>query len=608
MKTLGVTSVLLLTLVLASPSAVDAQVLQPSELCSDQPDAAIATFEDASLEARVRSALSVGAQDDLTCGLVSELTDLTAERAEIASLDGIQNLTSLAELYLNGNSITDIGLLSGLSNLMFLHFNNNSITDLSALSGLTSLTALGLIDNSVTDISALRGLTRLRGLYLENNSITDISALSGLTQLGGLNLANNSISDLRPLSGLTSLTFLRLDYNSITDISALSGLTSLTELWLDRNSITDISALSRLTSLTDLGLRDNSITDISALSRLTSLTRLRLQSNSITDFGALRGLPSMTELLIPLIDLGGDTYHGNAGGLYGDGANTPPSGHLTEGLARANALQALDTSGNPSGGGRIVMVSIGMSNTTQEFCSRSGDEPCNAWTFMGQAAADGEVESTTLRIVNGALGGQVATSWDQSTDSNYDRVAGILTGFGLSEAQVQVAWVKQANPGPTVSLRDAGADAYVLEASLGDIVRALRTRYRNLQMVFFSSRIYAGYATTPLNPEPYAYESAFSVQFAIRAQIDQEAGGGVDSEAGDLAYATTPWLGWGPYLWANGPTASSTGIAWAPGDFAGDGTHPARSGQQKVGTALLDFFKASRFSRCWFTAAATACN
>ena len=67
---------------------------------------------------------------------------------------------------------------------------------------------------------------------------------------------------------------------------------------------------------------------------------------------------------VALIDLGGDTYHGNPGGLYGDGANTPPSGHLTEGLARANALQALDTSGKPSGGGRIVMVSIGMSNTT----------------------------------------------------------------------------------------------------------------------------------------------------------------------------------------------------------------------------------------------------
>ncbi len=78
MKTLGVTSVLLLTLILASPTAAEAQVLRPSELCSDSHDAAIATFEDADLEAAVRSALSVSARDDLTCGLVSGLTELDA--------------------------------------------------------------------------------------------------------------------------------------------------------------------------------------------------------------------------------------------------------------------------------------------------------------------------------------------------------------------------------------------------------------------------------------------------------------------------------------------------------------------------------------------------
>ncbi len=71
MKTLGVTSVLFLTLVFGSPSVGEAQarqVLQPSALCRDQPDAAIATFEDANLEARVRSALAVSPQQDLTCG------------------------------------------------------------------------------------------------------------------------------------------------------------------------------------------------------------------------------------------------------------------------------------------------------------------------------------------------------------------------------------------------------------------------------------------------------------------------------------------------------------------------------------------------------------
>ncbi len=142
MMSFGVTPVLLLTLVLASPSAGEAQVLQPSEQCSDQSDAAIATFEDANLEVQVRSALSVGEQDDLTCGLVSGLMALNANDAGIENLVGIQNLTGLTDLRLDYNSITDISALSGLTNLTLLLLDSNSLTDISALSGLTSLTSL----------------------------------------------------------------------------------------------------------------------------------------------------------------------------------------------------------------------------------------------------------------------------------------------------------------------------------------------------------------------------------------------------------------------------------------------------------------------------------
>ncbi len=146
MKSLGVTSVLLLALVLASPSAGEAQFLRPSELCSDHPDAAIVAFEDASLELRVRAAWSLGAEDDLTCRLVAGLTRLGAGQAGIESLGEIQTLTGLDRLRLG----------------------SNSITDLSALGGLTRLTGLGLVDNSITDISALDGITSLESLDLND--------------------------------------------------------------------------------------------------------------------------------------------------------------------------------------------------------------------------------------------------------------------------------------------------------------------------------------------------------------------------------------------------------------------------------------------------------
>ena len=94
--------------------------------------------------------------------------------------------------------------------------------------------------------------------------------------------------------------------------------------------------------------------------------------------------------------------------------------------------------------------------------------------------------------------------------------------------------------------------------------------------MFITSRIYAGYATVPLNPEPYAYEYGFSVKWAIQAQVDQMRGGAPDSIAGNLDYkkGVAPWLAWGPYLWADGTTPRSDGLTWDRSEFQPDGTHP----------------------------------
>ncbi|HKA15406.1 MAG TPA: hypothetical protein VKH41_10355 [Myxococcota bacterium] len=307
----------------------------------------------------------------------------------------------------------------------------------------------------------------------------------------------------------------------------------------------------------------------------------------------------------PLDDLGAGLYLGQfQGGLYPGGSNTVPASHAAEGRTRAAAVQPLDASGQPSESGRYVLLSLGMSNTTQEFCSQPSTEPCNSWTFMGRAAAHPAVNHGALVIVNGARGGQDASTWDDPRDSNYDFVRDSrLAPKGLIEAQVQVVWIKEANAGPTASLPAANADARNLEASLGNIVRAVHIRYANAKIVFLSSRIYAGYADTTLNPEPYAYESGFAVKWLVEAQIRQMAGGGIDPTAGDLDFGSAaPWLAWGPYLWANGTTPRSDGLVWNCADLESDGTHPAQSGEAKVADRLLAFMLASPFAAPWFRA------
>jgi hypothetical protein len=140
---------------------------------------------------------------------------------------------------------------------------------------------------------------------------------------------------------------------------------------------------------------------------------------------------------------------------------------------------------------------------------------------------------------------------------------------------------------------------------MATLTQTLRSRFANLRLLYLSSRIYAGYASTALNPEPWAHESAFSVKWLIEAQIQQMAGAGPDPLAGDLDWSgAAPWLGWGPYLWADGLVPRSDGLVWTCSDFQSDGTHPAMTGEHKVGSMLLEFFLDSPFTAPWFRAGA----
>jgi internalin A len=207
-----------------------------------------------------------------------------------------QILSSMTELDLGSNKITDLSSLASLTNLTTLNLQSNQISDISSLGSLTNLTTLNLESTGISDISSLGSLTNLTTLNLSLNQISDISSLGSLTNLTTLNLSLNQISDFSFLGSLTNLTTLHIWDNQITDISFLGSLTNLTTLDLYDNQITDISSLGSLTNLTTLNLQSNEITDISSLASLTNLTTLDLSENQITDISALRSLTNLTEL------------------------------------------------------------------------------------------------------------------------------------------------------------------------------------------------------------------------------------------------------------------------------------------------------------------------
>ena len=253
-------------------------------------------------DAIVAAVPGIDSADNVTAIHLAAITelDISGEYGEpnITSLQSgdFSGLTSLTDLNLFDNSISNISPLAGLTSLTWLSLGYNSVSDLSPLKNMTALTTLDLLDNSVTDISALKNMTALTWLRLRKNSIEDISALKKMTAMTTLELSKNSISDISALKNMTALTWLNLHSNSISDISALKDMTALTELNLYGNSISDISALKKMTALTELNLYDNSIGNISSLSGLTALTILNLGYNSVSDLSPLAGLTKLINL------------------------------------------------------------------------------------------------------------------------------------------------------------------------------------------------------------------------------------------------------------------------------------------------------------------------
>lgn len=315
---------------------------------------------------------------------------------------------------------------------------------------------------------------------------------------------------------------------------------------------------------------------------------------------------------IPLTDLGTGTYFGYGGGLYSGGTNMRSLDWESRGLtAAANVFPRSSTGTRDDTNGKIVIMSVGMSNAAQEFgggpeLDKGGSLPDS---FEGQATALSNLNPKIV-FVNGAQHGMTANviiPGGTRHDTYWNEVGSRLATAGVTAAQVQVVWLKQANPCPGEPEGSCGGlppvpggfptYATTLKDHMKQIISSdLVTKYPNLQQVFVSSRIYGGYSPDPgnrkLNPEPYAYESGFSVKWLVDDYINQP--------------LARPWIDWGPYFWADGLTPrASDGLIWTCADVqnpdhGNDGVHPSTTGIHKAGGMLVDFFMSDVTTRSWF--------
>jgi len=223
-----------------------------------------------------------------------------------------------------------------------------------------------------------------------------------------------------------------------------------------------------------------------------------------------------------------------------------------------------------------------MSNCTQEFSQFIVD------------ATPAPMRKPSVVLVDGAQGGQTAADIMNPNANFWTVVAQRLTAAGVTAPQVQAIWFKEADASPT-----SGWPAYAqtLQSEFQTIMGIIHTNFANARVCYMASRIYAGYATSNLNPEPYAYQQGFTIKWLIEDQINGVAALNYDAAHGPV---TSPWIDWGTYNWADGLIPRSDGLTWQCSDYVSDGTHPGPTGREKVAQILLAFVHNEPTAASWY--------
>ena len=266
------------------------------------------------------------------------------EEERITNASGIEKLTNLTYLSLDGNNLTTIDLSNNVRlTYLDLRYNNLSTIDLSKNVNLTylglgdndlstidvsknvNLTYLGLGDNDLSTIDVINNVN-LTSLDLDDNNLRTID-VSNNTNLTSLNLQSNNLSTI-DLSNNVNLTKLDLYRNNLRTID-VSNNTNLTYLYIRYNKLRTID-ISKNANLTNLELCGNKLTTID-VSKNVNLTKLELGSNNLSTIDISKNT-NLTEL---------DLYKNNLSTI-----DLSSNVNLTELYLYRNNLSTIDLSNN----------------------------------------------------------------------------------------------------------------------------------------------------------------------------------------------------------------------------------------------------------------------
>jgi internalin A len=208
----------------------------------------------------------------------------------------LTNLTSLLKLNLNFTKVTSIQLINKLRNLKELYLRDTWIGDLSPLADLPELEILDITDTRATNLAPLSHNTKLVELGVGARQIPGLAVLSQLETLKKLRIIAQMRLDLTPIGSLHNLEYLWIWGGAFPfDVSPLRQLKNLQDLTLSGLGmgtlapVENISAIGELDHLKRVTFGQLEINDLSFVEGWHDLNEINLSEMPIPSLEPLRG-------------------------------------------------------------------------------------------------------------------------------------------------------------------------------------------------------------------------------------------------------------------------------------------------------------------------------
>lgn len=218
---------------------------------------------------------------------------------QLRNVDGIQFFTSISELELRQNLLTDVSPIASLTQLAFLRMNDNELVSIPSLAAFSDLIVLDISNNALQRIPELPVNSNLIELNASENFITEYPDLSNQNKMEFFSISrNNDLKTTVSYANLTSIKSYSAYLCGLSSFPDVSMMTELTELNVGYNNLTTIPDLSANQKLVSLYANNNALTSFADLSSITTLDKVRLYNNflSYEDFTKLLAIPNYSAI------------------------------------------------------------------------------------------------------------------------------------------------------------------------------------------------------------------------------------------------------------------------------------------------------------------------